>query len=89
VLCLAGLALGGRRVSRSRYRPDRWHWPECVVVLCGLICAAGLCLHLGYNPAVLNPAALGWPPLPSVPVAAILIAAVAGFAAPPITADSQ
>jgi energy-coupling factor transport system permease protein len=89
-LCLAGLALGGRRVSRSRYRPDRWRWPECVVALCGVICAAGLCLHLGYNPAVLNPAMLGWPPLPPVPAALILVAAIAGFAAPPIVvAESQ
>jgi energy-coupling factor transport system permease protein len=83
-LCIAGLALGGRRVSRSRYRPDPWHWPEWAVSACGVACAAGLCLHLGYSPAVLNPAVLRWPPLPLLPAAAILAAAAAGFAAPPI-----
>jgi energy-coupling factor transport system permease protein len=88
-LCVAGLVLGGRRVSRSRYRPDPWRWPEWAVAACGAACAAGLCLHLGYNPAVLNPAVLRWPPLPLLPAAAILAAAVAGFAAPPpITAGA-
>jgi hypothetical protein len=39
---------------------------------------------------VLNPAVLGWPPLPPVPAALILAAAIAGFAAPPIVvAESQ
>jgi len=54
-LCLSGLALGGRRVSRSRYRPDPWRWPEWAVVSCGLASAVVLCLNTGYNPAALNP----------------------------------
>jgi energy-coupling factor transport system permease protein len=82
-LCLAGLALGGRRVSRSRYRPDPWRWPEWAVAASGVACAAGLSLHLGGSPAALNPPVLTWPPLPLVPAALILAAAVAGFAAPP------
>lgn len=84
VLCVGGLALGGRRVSRTRYRPDLWRWPEWVVVACGLACAAGLWLHSGYNPAVLNPAATRWPPLPLLPTVLILAAGLAGFAAPPV-----
>ena len=82
-LCLGGLALGGRRVSRTRYRPDPWRWPEWVVVACGLACATGLWLHAGYNPAVLNPAVLAWPPLPLLPALLILLAGAAGVAAPP------
>ena len=31
VLCCAGLALGGRRVGRSQYRPDPWRLPEWIV----------------------------------------------------------
>jgi energy-coupling factor transport system permease protein len=81
-LCVAGLVLGGRRVARSRYRPDPWRWPEWTVSACGVVCAVGLCLPLGYSPAALNPAVLAWPPLPLVPVAVILVAAAAGFAAP-------
>lgn len=84
-LCLAGLALGGRRVSRSRYRPDPWYWPEWAVAGCGVACAVVMCLSLGANPASLNPAVYPWhwPPLPLLPTAAILVAALAAFAAPP------
>lgn len=84
-LSVAGLVLGGRRVSRSRYRPDPWRWPEWVVAGSGLACAVMLCLGLGYNPAALNPAfyPLHWPSLPFLPSLAILLTAVAAFAAPP------
>jgi energy-coupling factor transport system permease protein len=84
-LCVAGLALGGRRVSRSRYRPDPWRWPEWAVAGCGVISAVVLCLNLGYNPASLNPGVypLHWPSLPLLPTVAILCAALAAFAAPP------
>lgn len=85
VACLAGLALGGRRVSRSQYRPDPWRWPEWLVTACGLASATGLCLSLGYNPAALNPSLypLHWPSLPLVPTASILAAGLAALAAPP------
>ena len=84
-LCVSGLAMGGRRVSRSRYRPDPWRWPEWTVVSCGLATAVVLCLNAGYNPAALNPGLypLQWPSLPLLPAAAILAAALAALAAPP------
>jgi energy-coupling factor transport system permease protein len=84
-LSIAGLVLGGRRVSRSRYRPDPWRWPEWVVAGSGVACAVVLCLNLGYNPAALNPAfyPLHWPALPTLPALAILLPMVAAFAAPP------
>jgi energy-coupling factor transport system permease protein len=84
-LCVAGLALGGRRVSRSRYRPDPWRWPEWTVVGCGLASAVVLCLNTGYNPAALNPELypLQWPPLPVLPALAILVSGLAALAAPP------
>jgi energy-coupling factor transport system permease protein len=82
---VAGLLLGGRRVSRSHYRPDPWGWPEYVVSACGLISAVGLCLTAGYNPAAVNPSLypLQWPSLPLVPTLAILAAALAAVVAPP------
>jgi energy-coupling factor transport system permease protein len=84
-LCLAGLSAGSRRVSRSRYRPDPWRWPEWSVAGCGLASAVVLCLNLGYNPAALNPEVypLHWPSLPLLPTLAILVSALAAFAAPP------
>jgi energy-coupling factor transport system permease protein len=85
LLCVAGLALGGRRVRRTRYRPDPWRWPEWVVVGCGLASAVVLSLNTGYNPAALNPDLypLHWPALPLLPTVAILVAGLAAFAAPP------
>ncbi len=85
VLCSAGLALGARRVRRSNYRPDPWRAPEWIVAGCGLISAAALYLSTGYNAADLNPSffPLRFPALPVIPAGAILIAAVAAFAAPP------
>ncbi len=84
-LCCAGLALGGRRVRRSRYRPDPWRAPEWVVAACGVLSAAILYLSTGYSAAELNPSfyPLRFPPLPVLPTVAILIAAAAAFAAPP------
>jgi len=83
--CAAGLFLGGRRVSRSHYRPDPWGWPEWAVSAAGLASAAGLCVTVGYNPAAVNPSLypLQWPSLPLVPAAAILVAAFAAVLAPP------
>jgi energy-coupling factor transport system permease protein len=83
--CIAGLFLGGRRVSRSHYRPDPWGWPEYAVAACGLISAVGLCLTVGYNPAAVNPSLspLQWPSLPLVPAVAILAAGLAAVVAPP------
>jgi energy-coupling factor transport system permease protein len=88
VLCVGGLALGGRRVSRSRYRPDPWRWPEWVVAGSGVASAVVLSLNLGAGQAALNPSVypLHWPSLPLLPTAAILVAALAGFVAPPVVA---
>jgi len=84
-LCCAGLALGSRRVKRSQYRPDPWRAPEWVVAGCGVASAAVLYLSTGYSASALDPSfsPLRFPPLPLAPAVAILIAAVAGFAAPP------
>ena len=84
-LCLGALVLGGRRVSRSRYRPDPWRWPEWAVVGSGAVSAIVLSLGAGYDPAALNPSLypLSWPALPVLPALAILVAALAAVAAPP------
>ncbi|MEU3618898.1 energy-coupling factor transporter transmembrane component T [Streptomyces sp. NPDC006872] len=84
-LCLAGLRLGGRRVTRTAYRPDPWRLPEWAVAGSGVLSAVLLLSNLGYDPAQLNPTfyPLTWPDLPLVPTAAILLAGTAGFVAPP------
>ncbi|MBC2962573.1 energy-coupling factor transporter transmembrane protein EcfT [Nocardioides deserti] len=40
VAAVAGLASAGRRVQRSRYRPDPWRWPELAVVGSGIVAGA-------------------------------------------------
>ena len=71
VLCAAGLAVGGRRTTRSRYRPDTWGWPEWVVVGFGRDCrwscwSLANALHVsGLSPSFSN---LAVPPLPLLPV---------------------
>jgi energy-coupling factor transport system permease protein len=84
-LCVAGLAAGGRRVTRTRYRPDPWGWPEWAVAACGVFAAVVLSLHTGYDPAALDPSLypLSWPALPAIPALAILVTALAAYAAPP------
>ncbi|MEU5161648.1 CbiQ family ECF transporter T component [Streptomyces sp. NPDC020875] len=85
VLCVAGLRLGGRRVTRTVYRPDPWRLPEWAVAGCGVLSAVLLFSGAGFDPAELNPSLypLGWPSLPLVPAAAVLLAGAAGFLAPP------
>ncbi len=84
-LCCGGLALGGRRVSRTRYRPDPWRAAEWVVAGAGVSSAAIMFVSSRYSAADLNPSfyPLSWPTLPVLGAFAVAIAAVPGFAAPP------
>ncbi len=62
-LAVAGLGLvsAGARVQRTRYRPDRWRWPELVVVAGGLVAA-----YAGWWVAH-DRLTLAYPPLDAVP----------------------
>jgi len=88
LLCAAGLAAGSRRVRRTNYRPDPWQAPEWLVVGCGLACLALLLAGAALRPAAVDPTfyPLSWPPLPVLPVLGLLVAALAGVAAPPVMA---
>lgn len=82
-LCAASLAAGSRRVTTTAYRPDPWRAAEWIVAGCGV--GAALLLLLSTTYTAIDPSLdpLQWPPLPLLPVLAILLAAVAGVAAPP------
>ncbi|ROQ77651.1 energy-coupling factor transport system permease protein [Streptomyces sp. CEV 2-1] len=86
VLCVAGLRLGGRRVTRTTYRPDPWRPPEWAVAAAGVLSAVLLFSNAGFDAAELSPSIypLSWPTLPLVPTFAILLAGTAGFLAPPV-----
>ncbi|GHJ57900.1 cobalt ABC transporter permease [Nocardioides sp. OK12] len=82
VLAVAGLATAGQRVERTRYRPDRWRWPDLVVALSG-VGAGALGLWVAREQL-----AIAHPPLDGVPTvsAAVLLAtglALAGGLAAP------
>ena len=53
-LAAAGFWSAGRRVQRSRYRPDPWRWEETGVALSGFLVAAGTLFLLRGDP-VLHP----------------------------------
>ena len=70
VVAVAGSVLAGRRVQRTRYRPDPWGSPETVIAGCGVVAAALLaatswpgravvCALLAAVPAVLPAVRLG------------------------------
>ena len=62
---MGGLALAGRSVHTSRYRPDPWRAAEWIVAASGIVVAAGLFLAGHVDPANLNPSLqpLQWPTL--------------------------
>ncbi len=88
-LAVAGLVLGARRVSRTRYRPDRWRAPEVAIAASGLVAAAATLLtgalgsvalgSLDLVPAVVP---LQAPRLPLLPAAGILLALAPALIAP-------
>jgi energy-coupling factor transport system permease protein len=85
MLCVAGLAIGSRRVGTSRYRPDPWRAPEWIVAVSGIVPAVVLLGGFGAHPGSLNPSTdpLVWPTLPLLPTLAVLVAMVPAVAAPP------
>jgi energy-coupling factor transport system permease protein len=83
VLASAGLALGGRRTRRTRYRPDPWALPEWVVAGSGLVAAAGLFVTGAADPGALHlPGPLAVPAVPWLPVVTVLFALLPAVAAP-------
>ena len=80
----AGLALGGRRTARTRYRPDPWALPEWLVAASGLGCAALMVGVSRTDPAAaLPPYPLEVPSLPLLALLAPLVGLLPAFVAPP------
>ena len=83
-LAATGSLLAGKRVSRTRYRPDIWGLPEWLIVTCGVIPAVGFVL-LGSNPALTGPTyPFGWPEIPLAALPLLLVAALPAVLAPPL-----
>jgi energy-coupling factor transport system permease protein len=78
------LRLAGRRVKRTRYRPDRWRMAEFVVIACGVVCATGLYFTSSFDPTAVYPSLypLTFPTVTAIPLLAIVFAALPAVATP-------
>ncbi|MDP3969652.1 MAG: energy-coupling factor transporter transmembrane component T [Nocardioides sp.] len=83
LLAGTGIAAAGRRVRRTRYRPDRWAPAEIGVLACGV--ATATLVILSADRAMLA----NYPPLTAVPqVTVLLLMAVLLAAAPALVAPA-
>ncbi len=92
VMCGIGLALGGRRSARSRYRPDPWRQPEWLVAGSGMAALVAMIVaHVLNLPGLtVSFTPLAFPSIPLLPVVGILVAAVPALAAPrPISPSTR
>ena len=80
----ASLAVGAHRESRSRYRPDPWAAPECLVLASGA--AAGTLVLLaaqhGVPDVIVQTSPATWPTLPWLPALGLLLALVPAWLSP-------
>lgn len=81
VAAVAGLLSAGRRVERTRYRPDPWQWPELAVVASGVLVGVIGWWISRHQVAVAYPALDA---LPTISTAALLLALV-GLSGPLLT----
>jgi energy-coupling factor transport system permease protein len=84
---LAGLGswVAGRRVQRSRYRPDPWLAAEWLTLASGVAAAAGTVAAALVGTAALNPSVdpAVWPGLPLLPLLGLLAGLLPAFVTPP------
>ncbi|KQY60500.1 cobalt ABC transporter permease [Aeromicrobium sp. Root495] len=85
VVALIGFGVAGRRVQRTRYRPDRWRPAEVLVALSGIGVAVVLFTTSSFDPLDVNPSLspLTWPPVAVVPLLGILVGVLPSFFTPP------
>ncbi|MDT0316887.1 CbiQ family ECF transporter T component [Streptomyces millisiae] len=84
-VAVLGFLLGGRRVRRSNYRPDRWRAGELLTAAAGVTTAALMFLSSRVDPANLYPSLnpLSWPEVSPLPVVAVLVGLLPAVLAPP------
>ncbi len=81
-LAAGGFWSAGRRVHRTRYRPDHWHAAEIGVSLSGLAAVAGMLGFLRADP-VLHPPLDAFPTVTTSALVVVLLGMVAAFVSPP------
>ena len=84
---VAGLRSAGRRVERTRYRPDRWLLPEAVVACSGIVVGAALLRVVRTDLLVAHPGVENVPTLSVLALVGVLVGLVPAVAAPPPTSS--
>lgn len=82
LVATGGMTLAGRRVVRSRYRPDRWRGAEVLAAGCGIAAAVGMTLVAAATPGVAVPGVEAAPPLTFAALGAVLVGVLPAFAVP-------
>ena len=81
----AGLRLAGRRVIRTRYRPDKMAAPEWLTIICAAAACVGAIVVSAVQPQIARPSfqPLAWPPVSLAAIGAVLVLILPAFLAPP------
>ena len=79
---VGGLVLAGRRIDRTRYRPDPWRWPEFAVMLSGIATAAVAWWVSGHQLVVAYPGLTTFPEVTLVALVGVLLGLLPAVAAP-------
>lgn len=88
LLAGAGFVAAGRRVQRTRYRPDRWRAGEIVAVVSGLAVALLIYVVADRSPEVVNPSLTQLPSLSAFALIAVMIGVVPAFLTPEPVLDT-
>ncbi|MFC4786841.1 energy-coupling factor transporter transmembrane component T [Nocardioides sp. MAHUQ-72] len=80
---VVGLLSAGRRVERSRYRPDPWEWPELAVVAAGVVTGALGWWVSRHQVPLAFPDLSTFPQVSAVSLLAVAVALGGGLCAPP------
>ena len=79
---VVGLALAGRRVVRTSYRPDAWRGPELVVVASGAATAVVSWWVSQHEISIAYPDLTSFPQVSALALGGAMLGLIAGVAAP-------
>ena len=83
LVSVVAIRMAGRRVARSRYRPDVWRWPELVVATSGVLVGAAGWWISRHQLTVAYPALTIAPPVSLFALAAVFVAIGGALCSPP------
>lgn len=83
LLSAAGFVAAGRRVRRTRYRPDRWRAADVLTAVTGVTVAVLMSVTVSRRPDVAYPDLAAAPTLSALALLTVLIGVLPAFATPP------